>query len=297
LDPRPTPDSIGQAYAQYYTHGAGSVAPVGRLKAAVKGVLQSLSASYSASLADAQVRSLGTALRVALVKALPPYREMIDAHYRHLRGPRPGADRLLDLGCGAGEFLQRAQSLGWRVEGVDLDPKAVAVARGLGLNVSVGSVDSYAGTRNAFDVVTCCHVIEHVYDPRELLAAIHRILKPGGQLWIETPNLGSAGHELFGSAWRGLEAPRHLAIFDHHALVKMVRDAGFAITRSTPWNIQHIRYMFMASEAIAAGGDPNNAPRSVLPNWRQLRGLVREALRVERREFVSLRAMKSLQGN
>lgn len=294
LDPRPTPESIGKAYAEYYTHGGQSRAPASRLKAAVKRALQSLSETYSASLADAQgpARSLGTRLRVALVKALPPCREVIDSRYRHLRQPRPGADRLLDLGCGAGDFLERAQLLGWRAEGVDFDPKAVAVAQGRGLKAVVGSVDSYAAARDAFDVITCCHVIEHVYDPRELLAAIHRILKPGGQLWIETPNIASAGHRLFGRAWRGLEAPRHLAIFDHHALVRMVRATGFAITHRTPWNIQHIRYMFAASEAIASGGDPHNTRTHVLPNWRQVRGLLLEALRVERREFVCLRATK-----
>ncbi len=294
LDPRPTPESIGDAYASYYTHGSLS-RPQGRaVKEAVKRVLQFLSGSYAASLANPERdnRSLSAMIGTVLVKALPPCREVVDARYRHLHRPEPNADRLLDIGCGGGEFLRRAQFLGWKTEGVDLDPKAVAAARSFGLNVNIGSIDSYANVREAFDVVTCNHVIEHVYDASHLVAAMHRILKPGGRLWVETPNINSAGHALFGKAWRGLEAPRHIAIFNYSALVRMLTNAGFLITHRTPWNIQHIRQMFSSSEAMKVQGDPHDCRTPLLPNRRLLTGLWLEALFVDRREFICLRAVK-----
>jgi 2-polyprenyl-3-methyl-5-hydroxy-6-metoxy-1,4-benzoquinol methylase len=294
LDPRPTRASIGRAYADYYTHGSQSgVAPSG-VKALLKRALRLLSHHYAASLARSPQESgaPGEIVAGTLVKAFPAYRELIDAEYRHLRRPQPGADRLLDLGCGAGEFLVRARFLGWNAEGVDFDPKAVATARARGLNVSVGSIESYAQAHDVFDVVTCNHVIEHVYDPCALLDSIHRILKPGGRLWIETPNINSAGHALFGRAWRGLEAPRHIAIFSHRALVDAVMKAGFVITHLTPWNIQHIRMVFACSEAIEAHGDPHNTRTPLLPNARLRRGLWTQTWSVDRREFVCLRATK-----
>jgi 2-polyprenyl-3-methyl-5-hydroxy-6-metoxy-1,4-benzoquinol methylase len=294
LDPRPTADSIGGAYASYYTHSGGQASGGRGLKATIKQALKQVSETYIESLAAAPGarRSLRDRLLIGLVKLAPAYRELIDAEHRHLRRPEPGADRLLDIGCGGGEFLQRARRLGWSVEGVDFDPKAVAAASAAGLKVSVGSIEAYAEVRNHFDVVTCNHVIEHVYDARELVEAIYRILKPGGRIWIETPNIGSAGHALFGKSWRGLEAPRHLAILDYPMLRKLLVDAGFVITHHTPWNIQHIRAMFAMGEAIESGGDPNNTHVPLLPNKRLRQGLVQETLRVERREFVCLRGIK-----
>lgn len=294
LDPRPTPESIAEAYAAYYTHGAASASQHRRLKAAIKRVMQRFSAAYVRSLErpNPQGRRFSTMLAARVVKALAPCREVIDARYRHLSSPVSGADRLLDIGCGSGEFLLRARSLGWKVEGVDFDPKAVEAARASGLEVRVGSIEAYSDVRDAFDVVTCNHVIEHVYDPVYLIRAIHRILKLGGLLWIETPNIASAGHALFGAAWRGLESPRHIAILNYRILVRLLTEAGFSITHRTPWNIQHIRMMFTCSEAITAGGDPHNTRTPLVPNWRLLKGLWLEALFVDHREFVSLRARK-----
>jgi SAM-dependent methyltransferase len=293
LDPRPTADSIGAAYVQYYTHAAGPRVSGPGLKAALRGLANRVTRAYFASLRDrtpAGNSPLDTFLAAAL-RSLPFCRELIDAQYRHLRRPEPGSDRLLDIGCGNGEFLARARDLGWQVEGVDFDPKAVAAARAAGLEVRIGSIESYSRVREQFDVVTCSHVIEHVYDAHQLVATIHQILKPGGRLWVETPNIESAGHAVFGKSWRGLEAPRHLCIFNFRTLSKLLVDAGFEITHTTPWNIQKIRYMFGAAEAIAAGRSPDSA-LPLVPNLRLLRGLLLEGLRVEKREFVSLRAVK-----
>jgi 2-polyprenyl-3-methyl-5-hydroxy-6-metoxy-1,4-benzoquinol methylase len=229
---------------------------------------------------------------IALVKMLPPYREVIDARYRHLGRPAPGADRLLDVGCGGGDFLHRAQYLGWRAEGIDFDPKAVAAAKALGLNARIGSIDCYADMNNEFDVVTCNHVLEHVYDAHHLVRSMHRIIRPGGRLWLETPNINSAGHALFGKAWRGIESPRHIAILSYQALNSILTTAGFAITHRTKWNIQHIRGVFSASEAIRAARDPRATRTPLLPNWRLVKGLCLEALLVHRREFMCLRAIK-----
>jgi 2-polyprenyl-3-methyl-5-hydroxy-6-metoxy-1,4-benzoquinol methylase len=296
LDPRPTPESISDAYTAYYTHGPLTESRGRGMKALAKSVVAKLSATYIESLANPERRKRPLSRRIgaALVRAVPSYREVVDARYRHLRRPMPGADRLLDIGCGGGEFLDRARFLGWKCEGVDLDPKAVDAARNLDLNVSAGSIDSYADVSGVFDVVTCNHVIEHVYDPGHLIASMYRILKPGGRLWIETPNINSAGHAFFGASWRGLEPPRHLAIMNYQTMVRMLSGAGFSITHGTPWNIQHIRLIFAASEALRAHGNPQITRTPLLPNWRLVKGLLLEALFADRREFLCLRATKEL---
>jgi len=295
LDPRPLESSVGAAYANYYTHedATPAAAPATGFKPAVKRLLGRISQAYVTTLANPDHGASRTDRLLAwLLRALPPFRQVVDARYRHLRRPAPTANRLLDIGCGSGAFLQRARSLGWDTEGVDFDPRAVAVAQTAGLNVHVGSIDAYEGVNEAFDVVTCNHVIEHVYDPAKLVAAMYRILKPGGQLWIETPNIDSAGHAAFGKAWRGLETPRHIVVFNEPSLADLLKRSGFVITHRTPWNLQHIRQVYAASEAILAGGNPNNTRTPALPNWRLAQGLLLEALFASRREFVCLRAIR-----
>ena len=294
LDPRPTSRSIARAYARYYTHAPEHRGRAGGLKLRIKALMRVFSDAYIASLRDGAAGRSGFSRQAAAacIRLAVPFREVIDAQFRHLRSPAPDRNRLLDLGCGAGDFLERAKLLGWRAEGVDFDPQAVAAARARGLEAREGSIDSYADTCGEFDVVTCNHVIEHVYDPVQMISAIHRLLKPGGLLWIETPNVCSAGHELFGRAWRGLEAPRHIALFSHHALVDTLQKAGFSVSRATPFNIQHIRMMFASSEAMDRQEDPSSAKTPLIPNIRLLRGLWSEIWQVHRREFVSLRALK-----
>ena len=76
--------------------------------------------------------------------------------------------------------------------------------------------------------VTLSHVVEHVHEPLKLLRQCLALLVPGGRLWLETPNLRSFGHEVFGSAWRGLEPPRHLVLFDRHTMTAALAGAGFS---------------------------------------------------------------------
>jgi hypothetical protein len=80
-------------------------------------------------------------------------------------------------------------------------------------------------------VITLNHVIEHVFEPVDVLARCSALLRSGGQLWIETPNISSYGHARFQRNWRGLEAPRHLVLFNSKSLHDALCRAGFAAPR------------------------------------------------------------------
>ena len=139
--------------------------------------------------------------------------------------PRPGADRLMDVGAGTGKLVLSARRRGWNAEGVDPDAGAVAAARTQGLQVELGIADALEPS--AYDVVTMNHVIEHMHDPVDALRACRRGLRPGGSLWIATPNVGSLGHRVFGTAWYGLDPPRHIAVFSRTGLASALSEAGF----------------------------------------------------------------------
>lgn len=170
----------------------------------------------------------------------PYWREQLS--FRVMRLPYKSGGRLLDIGCGIGGLLTVMSRLGWEVEGLDTDIKVVMACRSQGLNVKEGTVDSQNYSENYFDAITMKHLIEHVYDPIDLLKESKRILKPGGKLVIITPNLESLGHETFREIWRGLDVPRHLVLFSSKTLSRATQQAGlkvielFVTARSDRWN-------------------------------------------------------------
>jgi 2-polyprenyl-3-methyl-5-hydroxy-6-metoxy-1,4-benzoquinol methylase len=101
-----------------------------------------------------------------------------------LVAPTPGG-RLLDVGCGTGDFLLLARERGWRPTGIDLSERAVARARQVGLDART----DWAGLpSDHFDVVTLWNVVEFLERPMETLRDVRRVLVPGGIAFVRTPN-------------------------------------------------------------------------------------------------------------
>lgn len=222
MDPRPDAATIGLAYERYYTHETGPA--------------DSRFARLRRRIADAYLNDrYGTSYPNALpgghvvARLLPRSRAYLDVTYaRHLDPSSGDNTRLIDIGCGNGAFLQFAMHLGWMAEGIDNDPAAVAAARKAGCTVVHGCLDELPLQKECYRHVTLSHVIEHVHDPLKLVRQCFDLLVPGGRLWLETPNLQSVGHEVFGSAWRGLEPPRHLVLFNRGSLKSALAGAGFS---------------------------------------------------------------------
>ncbi|MDG2537164.1 class I SAM-dependent methyltransferase [Dyella jiangningensis] len=242
LDVRPSAEAIGKAYVSYHTHTDALVQASedngsSLLWRWANGYMR---ARYGAS------RAPSSFLGRWVLPLLPPLQQQLDYFYRYLPA-RPG--RLLDVGCGNGVFLTRARAAGWSTQGIEPDPKAVAAAQRAGLDVAEGTLDSCPGL-GLFDVVTASHVIEHVHDPLAFLRQIHDRLRPGGQLWLATPNAGSLGHRVFGKAWRGLEPPRHMTVFSLPALRLLLEQAGFAQIKPRHRG-RGSRYILQASRDVA----------------------------------------------
>lgn len=209
-DPCPKPEIIAKFYDNYYTHGE-----------------QGAEEDNMQSAARSQPR--GGGIKPLLRKVLaavagPPAR--FAPELRYLQGMKPG--RLLDIGCGNGDFLVQAKAAGWQVFGQEFDATAAGIAGSkTGSEVRVGSLHDVAFDADSFDAVTMSNVFEHVPDPRETLAEIRRILKPNGTLVSLSPNPESHLHRKYGEHWRGLEIPRHLYLFPPGAKKALCAQAGF----------------------------------------------------------------------
>lgn len=289
LNPRPTPESIGKAYGTYYTHVADSSKAENFAELGFVRKLRRMMSNGYLNYRYGTRRIPECNFGRWLAKFLPTLREVLDLEFRYLPRPLQG-QRLLDIGCGNGDFLVSAREAGWDVSGIEPDPKAAEAARQRGIDVAVGTVELLAGESNFFDAITLSHVIEHVHEPKQLLQAVQRLLKPGGVVYIDTPNINSHGASLFKKNWRGIETPRHLVLFNPTSLRDLLLATGFAsvqLKRRTAIR----KPIYLSSLRLAAGYSPYGSELTRL-GWIQRVKLGLPFVKTAHLEFVALSARK-----
>jgi 2-polyprenyl-3-methyl-5-hydroxy-6-metoxy-1,4-benzoquinol methylase len=289
LDPRPTVSTIGQAYSTYFTHSQ-SVQEDYRDLGYFRRLKRAMANGYRNHRFGTSLHP-STKLGVVFSRTSLKFRNLLDAERRCIP-PGGSGKRLLDIGCGNGDFLMLAAQGGWEVVGLEPDPKAAGVARGLGLDVRQQVVESLDPAVERFDGITLSHVIEHLHDPVSALQHCYSLLKPDGWIWIETPNLDAQGHETFGPSWRGLEPPRHLVIFNRPSLFDLLRKVGFVDLKDLPYR-PLCDSLFKASDGIAKELNENLLYVTPGSLEQQISIAERRAKQnVALREFVTVRASK-----
>jgi 2-polyprenyl-3-methyl-5-hydroxy-6-metoxy-1,4-benzoquinol methylase len=232
LNPRPKERSIGKAYASYYTHNSNSKSLLRMLKTRLRNECLS-------HWLDTNVTP-----RLNFPKALSfllcPFKSYITIPFELAALADLPKGRLLDVGCGSGNKLLLAKQLGWDVTGLEIDPNALMTATNQGLNVIEGSYRDLAKFVNEFDCIICSHVLEHVYYPNDMLNLLSQSLKPGGTLLLSLPNSKSWVRDMFGANWRGLEAPRHIAIPSQQFLIEHKLQQNFIVDCIETFNFETI---------------------------------------------------------
>ena len=289
LDPRPSPASLGRAYKKYFTHSA-SDQPIIRRIGILRTVLHDAINDYLNSRFGLH-RKPSIAGGHWLIRLVPPLRAAADTKARHLPPLPDSGGRLLDIGFGNGGFLALAEEIGWDAEGIDFDASAVETARSRGLKVRHGNVTELHTDGAGFDVITLSHVVEHVQQPVLLLEQVFGLLKPGGTLWCETPNLNARGHRVFGRYWRGLEPPRHLVLFKTSTLFEIATAIGF-VDLKQHWHGLSAFTVYGASEAICANGGTTPRGATDTSIFPALLAEIMQMLRPQQREFITLTARK-----
>lgn len=145
----------------------------------------------------------------------------------------PQRGKLIELGCGAGFLLAAFAESGWNVTGIEPDRGFCEyIQKKRGLNAIPSILETAKIPDNAADVVVMLHVIEHVPDPLATLQHIHRVLRPGGHLVLETPRYDSLMFKLLGKRERSLSCDGHIYFFTTDSLKKLTEKAGF---KSKQW--------------------------------------------------------------
>lgn len=282
------------AYVNYYTHQDVEPEVSYTTLSLYRKFTRKLVNGYTNFRYSTRKKPAATLLGVLIFQILILRKMMLDRDYRHLPRLPVGGGTLLDLGCGNGDFLQRAKTSGWNVVGVDPDPKAVARGVKLGLNVCQGGIEQFDAEKEVFDVITLSHVIEHVHDPVTVLKAAYRLLKPGGQIWIETPNIDSLGHHCYMKNWRGIESPRHLVLFNQHSLKNALFVAGFRKIKNQS-GPRPMLSITKASEAIKQGlSIDDQIHLSLAQRWIVRKNELIQALLPGCKEFLTIVAHKNL---
>lgn len=158
-------------------------------------------------------------------------RETLARNFRHdldrmeRFGTRGGS--LLEVGCAYGFFLAEAAPRFDRVHGLDISAPAVAWARAeLGVSAQAGEVTQHR-PEAPYDVVCMWDTIEHLPHPRRHLAAVARLLRPGGLLFLSTGDAGSLVARLRGRRWRMIHPPTHVHYFTRAGIRLLLESEGF----------------------------------------------------------------------
>jgi 2-polyprenyl-3-methyl-5-hydroxy-6-metoxy-1,4-benzoquinol methylase len=174
--------------------------------------------------------------------------------------------KLLDYGCGTGEFLYHLKKNGWQISGVE--PSAEARKK----SAQLLQLFIYEGIEEVreerFDVITLWHVLEHIHDLNEKLRSLKGVLKEDGIIFIAVPNHESPDGKKYGAHWAGYDVPRHLWHFSKETMKKLFDKNGLQLLSIQPMRLDAY-YVSLLSESYKRG-DQSKIITAIKAAWRGL---------------------------
>lgn len=171
---------------------------------------------------------------------------------KNIKQLAPPKARILDWGAGDGSFMRLLSAFGFNCFGIDAYRKESGDP-----HLFNATIDQTDFPGEFFDLITCFHVMEHLKDPLNSFQNAMRLLKIGGLMIVEVPNLDSFGFRIFKRKWQPLQIPTHLNHFTPGTLKKLFKLAG---------NTQIIKQEFfshrISPSALVLSVFPSLSPRT-----------------------------------
>ena len=178
-----------------------------------------------------------------------------------------GSGRILDVGTAAGAFLAAARGRGWQVDGCE--PNAWLAewgSRHYGIPIRTGELFDQSLAPASFDVVTLWDVIEHTPDPTRVIRTVRDLIRPGGLLIVNYPDIGSWIARALGRRWPFLSSV-HLYYFTRETMRSLLERHGFDVIEIRA-HFQRLELDYLLSRGAVVSGSCCRAPR--VPSRRAL---------------------------
>ena len=174
--------------------------------------------------------------------------------------------KILDVGCGTGDFLSYMRHKKWEIDGIEKDEgaKKIAIEKN---NIKISSNLLSLKGKNMFDVVTMWHVLEHVYDIQAYIENIYKILKEGGVIIIAVPNCNSYDAQKYKENWVAYDLPIHVSHF-RRADIKN-------IANKNNLKLKHIEPMFFDAYYISMLSSKKKGENLIKGIWNGFRSNIK----------------------
>lgn len=170
--------------------------------------------------------------------------------------PKKNIRSILDYGCGNGDFLLKMKQNGLDVSGVEFseDGRNICSKK---LDAKIFDENKFYKLKDKFDVITLWHVLEHIYEPSEVLTKIREVLKEDGTLIISVPNIDSLQFKIFGRNTFHLDIPRHFVHYSPKTIRMLLEKNRFNVVGFNYYSIEYNPFGFIQSLLNSIGCEFN----------------------------------------
>lgn len=160
--------------------------------------------------------------------------------------------KLLDVGCGTGDFLKTAQNDNWEVSGIEPNETARKIANQKTKGVVFGPEKLQEYPESSFEIITLWHVLEHLPKLEDQLSLFKKLLKQNGTLIIAVPNYNSFDAKYYKNFWAAYDVPRHLWHFNQESIAKIFATINMKVVKTLPMK-RDAYYVSLLSEKYKSG--------------------------------------------